>query len=207
MRTAVDSVFRIDAATPLAVYGRVGDITPGLRVLRGYLAKETQDNGLSRLAYNPGTAGRQELFSLTSLTLTFLSLKTASGVDLTASVSRLGIYTDGFEVDDISLPAVSAPALGQVRIGSFLELTNPTLNIAGLKYDGTLAGTITITTDAAVLFPNLSVLVSLGRRVRRTAGGIGLPLARQFVEGHGGTLALLSQVGEGTVVTIELPRG
>jgi Ca-activated chloride channel family protein len=31
--------------------------------------------------------------------------------------------------------------------------------------------------DAAVLFPNLSVLVSLGRRVRRTAGGIGLPLA------------------------------
>ena len=37
--------------------------------------------------------------------------------------------------------------------------------------------------------------------------GIGLPLARQFVEGHGGTLALLSQVGEGTVVTTELPRG
>jgi Ca-activated chloride channel homolog len=31
--------------------------------------------------------------------------------------------------------------------------------------------------DAAVLFPNLSVLVSLGRRVRRTVGGIGLPLA------------------------------
>ena len=31
--------------------------------------------------------------------------------------------------------------------------------------------------DAAVMFPNLSVLVSLGARVRRTAGGIGLPLA------------------------------
>jgi Ca-activated chloride channel family protein len=31
--------------------------------------------------------------------------------------------------------------------------------------------------DAAVLFPNLSVLISLGARVRRTAGGIGLPLA------------------------------
>lgn len=31
--------------------------------------------------------------------------------------------------------------------------------------------------DAAVMFPNLSVLVSLGRRVRRTAGGFGLPLA------------------------------
>ena len=33
MQAALDSVFRIDAATPLAVYGRVGDITPGLRVL------------------------------------------------------------------------------------------------------------------------------------------------------------------------------
>lgn len=31
--------------------------------------------------------------------------------------------------------------------------------------------------DAAVMFPNLSVLVSLGRRVRRTAGGLGLPIA------------------------------
>ena len=30
--------------------------------------------------------------------------------------------------------------------------------------------------DAAVMFPNLSVLVSLGQRVRRTAGGFGLPL-------------------------------
>lgn len=31
--------------------------------------------------------------------------------------------------------------------------------------------------DAAVVFPNLSVLVSLGRRSRRTAGGIAFPLA------------------------------
>ena len=31
--------------------------------------------------------------------------------------------------------------------------------------------------EAAVMFPNLSVLVSLGKRVRRTAGGLGLPLA------------------------------
>ena len=37
-------------------------------------------------------------------------------------------------------------------------------------------------------------------------GGLGLPLARQLVEAHGGTLALLSEEGEGTVVTIELPR-
>ena len=37
--------------------------------------------------------------------------------------------------------------------------------------------------------------------------GIGLPLARQLAEAHGGRLDLLSQPGQGTMVTIELPRG
>jgi signal transduction histidine kinase len=37
--------------------------------------------------------------------------------------------------------------------------------------------------------------------------GLGLPLARQCVEAHGGTLELISEPGQGTVVTMELPRG
>ena len=36
--------------------------------------------------------------------------------------------------------------------------------------------------------------------------GLGLPLAKQFVEGHGGTISLVSEPGEGTLVTVELPR-
>lgn len=36
--------------------------------------------------------------------------------------------------------------------------------------------------------------------------GLGLPLARQFVEAHGGTIELMSEPGEGTTVTIRLPR-
>ncbi len=36
--------------------------------------------------------------------------------------------------------------------------------------------------------------------------GLGLPLAKQFVEAHGGTITLLSEPGEGTLVTVELPR-
>jgi signal transduction histidine kinase len=36
--------------------------------------------------------------------------------------------------------------------------------------------------------------------------GLGLPLARQFVEAHGGTVELVSEVGQGTTVTFRLPR-
>jgi signal transduction histidine kinase len=37
--------------------------------------------------------------------------------------------------------------------------------------------------------------------------GFGLPLARQLVEAHSGTLTLVSEPGQGTAVTMELPRG
>nr|WP_288248890.1 PAS domain-containing sensor histidine kinase [uncultured Sphingomonas sp.] len=36
--------------------------------------------------------------------------------------------------------------------------------------------------------------------------GLGLPLAKQFVEAHGGTIQLVSEPGEGSLVTVELPR-
>jgi len=39
----------------------------------------------------------------------------------------------------------------------------------------------------------------------REAGGFGLPLARQFVEAHGGSMDLLSDVGRGTSIIIRLP--
>ena len=36
--------------------------------------------------------------------------------------------------------------------------------------------------------------------------GLGLPLAKQFAEAHGGRIALVSEPGEGTLITVELPR-
>ena len=45
-----------------------------------------------------------------------------------------------------------------------------------------------------------------GRSVDGEASGLGLPLARQFIEAHGGSVSLISEPGQGTVVTIELPR-
>jgi signal transduction histidine kinase len=43
-----------------------------------------------------------------------------------------------------------------------------------------------------------------GKSVERRQG-IGLPLARQLVEAHGGSLELLSELGQGTAAIIELP--
>jgi signal transduction histidine kinase len=37
--------------------------------------------------------------------------------------------------------------------------------------------------------------------------GLGLPLTRQFIEAHGGTVELESAQGEGTTVTLTIPRG
>jgi two-component system sensor histidine kinase BaeS len=47
-----------------------------------------------------------------------------------------------------------------------------------------------------------------GSRDRRTGGrGLGLAIARGIVEAHGGTLAIHSQLGVGTRVTIAIPSG
>ncbi len=42
---------------------------------------------------------------------------------------------------------------------------------------------------------------------REGGTGLGLPIARRIVEAHGGTLAVRSRVGEGTVARISLPSG
>ena len=47
---------------------------------------------------------------------------------------------------------------------------------------------------------------STGEGERGASLGLGLPLARQFVEAHGGSLSLVSEPGQGTAVTVELPR-
>jgi signal transduction histidine kinase len=36
--------------------------------------------------------------------------------------------------------------------------------------------------------------------------GLGLPLTRQFIEAHGGTVELKSVKGKGTTVTLTIPR-
>lgn len=48
--TALDSVFRIDAASPAAVYGDARALMPGLNLLRDYFGNQGTDDLLPRLA-------------------------------------------------------------------------------------------------------------------------------------------------------------
>jgi high frequency lysogenization protein len=50
VRTAVDSVFRIDADSPQAIYGSAANVAPGLRLLHNYFRNQGQDEMLPRLA-------------------------------------------------------------------------------------------------------------------------------------------------------------
>ncbi len=50
VRTAMDSVMRIDAASPAAVYGSVTQLEPGLRLVRDYFRNQGKDDLLPRLA-------------------------------------------------------------------------------------------------------------------------------------------------------------
>lgn len=54
------------------------------------------------------------------------------------------------------------------------------------------------------LTPFAQVDARLERRYEGT--GIGLPLAKAFVESHGGTITLQSEPGKGTIVIVRLPR-
>lgn len=61
--------------------------------------------------------------------------------------------------------------------------------------------------DAKTQARVFSLFGGLGKSARGDGLGLGLPLARQLVEAHGGKLDLISEVGEGTMLTMELPRG
>jgi signal transduction histidine kinase len=60
--------------------------------------------------------------------------------------------------------------------------------------------------DMPRVFDRFDRVVEAGVR-GEAALGLGLPLTRQFIEAHGGTVELRSKKGKGTTVTLTIPRG
>jgi hypothetical protein len=63
-----------------------------------------------------------------------------------------------------------------------------------------------IVSDNGPGMPEAVAAVTKGQQAGTASGGIGLALARQLVAAHGGTMEVVSEPGQGTLVRISLPR-
>ncbi|MBL9067973.1 MAG: PAS-domain containing protein [Sphingopyxis sp.] len=63
-----------------------------------------------------------------------------------------------------------------------------------------------IVSDNGPGMPEAVAAVTRGQQAGTTSGGIGLALARQLVAAHGGTMEVVSEPGQGTLVRVSLPR-
>jgi signal transduction histidine kinase len=125
---------------------------------------------------------------------------------------------------EINLALAIQPNLGSIRgddrrIRQSLEhLIENAINYVGPKGrvlvhgDGNQNGVRIVVSDngpgiAAKMQPRIFDTFSrFGRQSDGRSSGLGLPLVRQFVEAHGGSVTLVSEPGQGTIVTISLPR-
>ena len=76
-----------------------------------------------------------------------------------------------------------------------------------LHADGDARRVDIIVSDNGPGMPETAAAVAKGGQAGTATGGIGLALARQLVAAHGGTMEVMSEEGQGTLVRISLPRG
>lgn len=76
-----------------------------------------------------------------------------------------------------------------------------------LHADGDARGVDIIVSDNGPGMPEAAAAVAKGQHAGTATGGIGLALARQLAGAHGGTMEVVSEQGQGTLVRISLPRG
>lgn len=91
-----------------------------------------------------------------------------------------------------------------------IRFTAPTRRGDGrvlLHADGDAKGIDIIVSDNGPGMPDAVSAVTRGEQAGTQAGGIGLALARQLVAAHGGTMEVMTEKDQGTLVRISLPRG
>ena len=105
-----------------------------------------------------------------------------------------------------------APRLSRLVAGlldNAVRYTAPIRKSGGrvlLHATGDAHGIDIIVSDNGPGMPEAVVAVTKGQQAGTASGGIGLALARQLVAAHGGTMEVVSEAGQGTLVRISLPR-
>ncbi len=105
-----------------------------------------------------------------------------------------------------------APRLSRLVAGlldNAIRFTAPSRKADGrvlLHADGDAKGVEIVVSDNGPGMPDAVEAVTKGTQAGTQSGGIGLALARQLVAAHGGTMEVMSEKGQGTLVRISLPR-
>ena len=124
---------------------------------------------------------------------------TGDGIDRSVQVTVDGVRMRQAVLNVLSNAIKFTPTGGAVRVG------------AAAGPDGRGAVIVIADTGVGMTADELLIAMEPFRQVhnyltKAEAGtGLGLPLARRFIEAHGGTLTLDSTPGAGTTVTIRLP--
>lgn len=105
-----------------------------------------------------------------------------------------------------------APRLSRLVAGlldNAIRFTAPVKRSSGrvlLHADGDDKGIEIVVSDNGPGMPDAVAAVTEGTQAGTQSGGIGLALARQLVAAHGGTMQVMSEKGQGTLVRVSLPR-
>ncbi|MBO9575230.1 MAG: PAS-domain containing protein [Sphingobium sp.] len=146
-------------------------------------------------------------------------------IDMEALVREIaGSFEERAKAQEVTIAVATQPNLGSIRgderrIRQSIEhLVENAVNYVGRRGrvlvhgDGNQNGVRIVVSDngpgiEAKLQPRIFDTFSrFGRTTDGRSSGLGLPLVRQFVEAHGGSVTLVSEQGQGTIVTISLPR-
>lgn len=139
---------------------------------------------------------------------------------LEGALAEAKLLADGEKVElvgnlapDLGEIAGDAPRLSRLVAGlldNAVRYTVPTRRTGArvlLHAAGDARGVDIIVSDNGPGIPEAVTAVTQGQQAGTASGGIGLALARQLVAAHGGTMEVVSEQGQGTLVRISLPRG
>ncbi|WP_428632541.1 PAS-domain containing protein [Sphingopyxis sp.] len=221
VKTAFLSRMSYELRTPLTSIGGFGEMLQA-----GYAGKmsDQQKTYIDAIMDSVGVLGRQidnvldlaqgeagtlvvERAPVDVLTLLDGALRDAEAFAASEKVELVGNIAP-----DLGSIAGDAPRLSRLVAGlldNAVRYTAPARRSGGrvlLHAAGDARGIDIIVSDNGPGMPEAVAAVTKGQQAGTASGGIGLALARQLVAAHGGTMEVVSEPGQGTLVRISLLR-
>jgi signal transduction histidine kinase len=135
------------------------------------------------------------------------ALADAKGFAKAEKIELAGQLAEGLGTIEGDAPRLSRLVAG--LLDNAIRFTAPAKRSGGrvlLHAEGDSERVEIVVSDNGPGMPDTVAAVTRGTQAGTQSGGIGLALARQLVAAHGGTMEVMSEKGQGTLVRISLPR-